>query len=175
MQGGRVMSRDSSIPKPAVTRAPGPPSDSPQRGTRFHRAFTAGDRATREVLADLVAALSRGGIHEDDLWTLELILAEALNNVTEHAYAGGCGPVELEVVQRCDGLACRVSDRGRPMPGDDPPDPPLPAIEPPDTLPEGGFGWHIIRCLSTELTYRRDGGWNTLTMLVPTAGTSIEA
>lgn len=120
-------------------------------------------------------ALSRDGIRDDDLWTLELILAEALNNVTEHAYAGASGPVELEVEQRAGGLCCRVSDHGRPMPDDDAPNPPLPVIEPPDHLPEGGFGWHIIRSLTADLTYRRLEGCNTLTMLVPASGTEVDA
>lgn len=133
----------------------------------FARQFTAGDQATRAVLADLVAALQEGEIGAEDRATVELILAEALNNVVEHAYADGPGPVSLSVERRCDNLLCRIVDQGRPMPTDEAPDPPLPTINPPGDLPEGGFGWHIIRCLTTELSYRREAPSNTLSMRVP--------
>lgn len=151
------------------------PRKKPPTSPSFYREFTSGDHATRAVLADLVETLSGNGVLPDTLWTLELILAEALNNVTEHAYEEGGGPVELEVMQRVDGLECRISDHGKPMPSDDAPNPPLPVIEPPDSLPEGGFGWHIIRSLTTDLTYRRSNGRNILTMLVPATGAEIDA
>lgn len=133
----------------------------------FARHFTAGDIATRAVLKDLVARLSVAGIGCDDLATIELILAEALNNIVEHAYADAPGPVELSVEMQRRGLACQIVDKGCPMPTGEPPNPPLPTIAPPVDIPEGGFGWHIIRCLTTNLTYRRDGVRNTLSMMVP--------
>lgn len=139
----------------------------PMSGTVFSRHFTAGDRATRATLEELVISLSQAGLNGDDVANVELILAEALNNVVEHAYADGPGPVELLVQMDHRGLSCHIVDKGRPMPSGDAPDPPLPTIDPPDNLPEGGFGWHIIRCLTTDLTYRRDGVRNTLSMLVP--------
>ena len=139
----------------------------PTCATMFARHFTAGDRATRDVLADIITLLTDAGIAGDDLATIELILAEALNNVVEHAYAEGPGPVELSIEKRRRGLACQIVDTGRPMPTGDAPDPPLPEIKPPADIPEGGFGWHIIRCLTTDLTYHRDGARNTLSMLVP--------
>ncbi|MCB1406715.1 MAG: ATP-binding protein [Rhodobacteraceae bacterium] len=136
-------------------------------GTVYARHFVSGDRATRNVLADLVNGLTLAGLDADDLATVELILAEALNNVVEHAYADGAGPVELSVEMRGHELACKIVDSGRPMPTGDAPDPPLPVIDPPVEMPEGGFGWHIIRCLTSELTYHRDRERNTLSMRVP--------
>jgi serine/threonine-protein kinase RsbW len=136
---------------------------------RFLRRFEAGDLATRAVLHEMVTYLAQCGLSEDDLANAELILAEALNNVTEHAYAEGEGPVELLVEVQRGGLLCRVSDRGRGLPDGCAPDPGLPAINPPVDLPEGGFGWHIIRCLTRDLSYRRDGAWNRLSLRVPWA------
>lgn len=136
-------------------------------GTVFRRRFMAGDRATRAVLADLVHELADAGVGEEDVSNLELILAEVLNNVSEHAYAGTSGPVDLWVEALQSGLLCQVSDQGQPLPVDAVPDPALPLIAPPDHLPEGGFGWHIIRCLALDLDYARDGGWNRLSMRLP--------
>ncbi|MCB1344232.1 MAG: ATP-binding protein [Rhodobacter sp.] len=136
----------------------------------FARRFPAGDRETRRVLADLIDGLGQAGVGEDDRSNAELILAEVLNNIAEHAYADGVGPVELRVEVRRSGLACQIADRGQPMPASDAPDPDLPLIAPPDHLPEGGFGWHIIRCLTSDLRYARDRGWNRLTMHMPWSG-----
>lgn len=137
--------------------------------SRFSHQFLSGDRSTRAVLAALVERLAGSGLSPDDIATVELILAEVLNNVTEHAYAEMPGPVEIELELKPAGLACQVADQGRPMPEGELPDRPLPEIEPPAELPEGGFGWHIIRCLTTDLSYCRDEGWNRLSMTVPYA------
>lgn len=160
-------------PRDATMTQPAPGVSDMRKAPRqfFARRFIAGDLATRDVLQDLVAGLTKAGVNGDDLATVELILAEVLNNVTEHAYAEGPGPVELSVEMQRRALACQIVDRGRPMPTGDAPDPPLPPIEPMVNMPEGGFGWHIIRCLTSELTYRRVGKRNTLSLMVPLTGT----
>lgn len=136
----------------------------------FHRRFSATDRDTRETLESLMQVLDGAGIGAEDCGNVELILAEALNNVAEHAYADGAGPVELTVTLQQGGVACTIADRGRPMPLGMVPSPDLPVIAPPDDLPEGGFGWHIIRCLATDLTYQRDRLQNRLSLRVPWSG-----
>lgn len=141
-----------------------------ENGFQFAHEFQAGDMATRGVLEQLTEQLAAVGIGAEDLASLEIILAEALNNVTEHAYAGTTGPIILVLCGCADTYKCRISDRGKPMPYGEAPDPDLPDIEPPDILPEGGFGWHIIRCLTSELQYCRDGPWNSLTLVVPMSG-----
>ena len=145
------------------------PAPNRHLGAVLHRRFTSGDRETRLVLASLIEDLAHTGLGEEDLQNAELILAEVLNNIAEHAYAGGTGPVELRVEVQRTGLNCVVADQGRPLPGSKAPDPELPVIAPPDHLPEGGFGWHIIRCLTRDLAYVRDGDLNRLSMRVPWA------
>jgi serine/threonine-protein kinase RsbW len=136
----------------------------------IRRRFTSGDLATRETLIELTEALTEAGLCADDVANAELILAEALNNIVEHAYAGTSGPVDLCVEIRRDGLDCALGDQGREAPLGYPPDPPLPEVDPPFDLPEGGFGWHIIRCLTTDLRYRREGAWNVLSFRMPFSG-----
>jgi serine/threonine-protein kinase RsbW len=162
---------------------------------RVIRRFTCSDQETRSVLSDMRGQMVQQGLDDENLGTLELVLAEALNNITEHAYGPEGGPVELlievapasdtpaQCLSRCcpspgvrvresaaastgeDGgvvILCEVRDYGRPMPTGGPPDPGLPEIAPPDVLPEGGFGWHIIRCLVADLSYERIGDCNCL-------------
>lgn len=153
----------------AADRDPKRQGDSGQGGGVFHR-FPAGDLETRAALGAVCGRLRAAGLSEDDRSSAELILAEALNNIVEHAYGGESGEIELHVALHHDRLVCLIRDHGRPMPDGRPPDPGPPHIAPPDYLPEGGFGWHIIRCLTTDLHYRRAGDWNELSFHVPLGG-----
>lgn len=93
----------------------------------------------------------------------ELVLAEVMNNIAEHAYGGLSGPVALRLKRCAEGIFCLISDQGRAMPGDA-----LPEGRRPDLgvaradLPEGGFGWHLIRMLTSRLSYGRKAGRNRL-------------
>lgn len=133
----------------------------------FHRRFVAGDQTTRTVLEDLNATLCEDGLPPKAISNAELILAEVLNNVVEHAYSGDPGLIELWVRDDGGGLACTIADQGVPFPDDVMPGSDLAAITPPDLLPEGGFGWHIIRSLAVELHHQRRDGRNLLALKVP--------
>lgn len=98
--------------------------------------------------------------------SLRLCLAEALNNVVSHAYGGVAGlPIRLWLVLRGSGYDAVVADGGRPMPGGAPPAGQV-AFDPHriETLPEGGFGWPVIRAEADRLSYRRRRGVNVLTL-----------
>lgn len=122
--------------------------------------------------ADLIAVRSVVQATLEDLHSLlpdaprrgeaELILAEVLNNVVEHAYHGMApGMVELSAEPCPNGIRFVITDSGRPMPNAT-----LPAGVPADLncavddLPEGGFGWTIIRQLAQDLQYQRKDGKN---------------
>ena len=54
-------------------------------------------------------------------------------------------------------------DQGLPMPGGQPPPGQAAGVDVAvDDLPEGGFGWFLIRKLSQDLRYSRDGDTNRL-------------
>lgn len=122
--------------------------------------------SVRANLAAVMAGLDRLGIPPDLRDRAELVLAEVMNNIVEHAYAGQPGQIDLAITLVADGLCCRVSDGGRPMPQGAPPAARLPALRA-DDLPEGGFGWFLIRQLSENLRYRRRDGANELSFRVP--------
>ena len=126
----------------------------------------------RRALARVTRGLRARSIREADLQTLELVLAEAMNNVVEHAYLDRTGgDIALQVSDIGGALRCVIHDGGGPMP-----DGTLPKGHlPPAGLPlaeqrEGGFGWHLIRELSTDLVYVRSRNRNQLTFLVPLEG-----
>lgn len=131
--------------------------------------FASTPLAVRDALHSTLDGLRHLDLTDDEAGTVELVLAEVMNNVVEHAYAGGReGMVELQIAHENTGLRCRIFDDGLPMPGGNlpetfPPDParPLPA------QPEGGFGWFLIRELARDLSYCRRGHRNHISFRLP--------
>ena len=116
-------------------------------------------RSIRDGLQGLFALDLLTPLTPESRGAVEIVLAEVLNNVVEHAYADFPGRIEIWITRREDFLFIRIVDDGLPMPGGDLPN--GKALRAHD-LPEGGFGWQLIRNLSHELTYQRDGQHNIL-------------
>ncbi len=135
-------------------------------------AFQASPVAVRDNLVRMLAVPPLSGLSADARGNAELVLAEALNNVAEHAYPDRAGPVAVLLRRVHDGISCQIVDRGEAMPGNRLPDRELPggldlAL---DDLPEGGFGWHLIRSLTRDLVYTRHGAENRLSFRLPDKG-----
>ena len=125
-------------------------------------------RALQKVLASPLLTNPNQTAQEDDLrGTAEIVLAEVLNNIVEHAYADQAGNITLRLVRHDGGLHCTVSDTGAPMPGLCLPEGRFQPLDDLADLPEGGFGWFLIRSLVTELTYQRIDGENRLSFILP--------
>lgn len=133
--------------------------------------------AVRAGLARMFAAAPLANLSADHRGTAQVVLAEVLNNIAEHAYVGGTGEISVTLRQTGAGLHCQVTDNGVAMPGGTLPAgnhpaqrhgrPDLPLHDLPlADLPEGGFGWHLIRRLTQDLRYVRVGGQNRLTFLI---------
>jgi serine/threonine-protein kinase RsbW len=118
--------------------------------------------AVREALRALFDTLLLRSLPEAERGTAEIVLAEALNNIVEHAYSTDRGEIELTLRLSHSELACRITDSGAPMPAGQLPEGALKPLVPPDDLPEGGFGWFLIRTLARDLHYRRINGQNQL-------------
>lgn len=151
------------LPPPHQPCAPGGPADCAP-GPSLRLRLIADPLGVRAALAEVVGALRLAGAA--DPAAAELVLAEVLNNIAEHAYAAGPGPVLLRVRPlpgTAGGLAVTTLDRGAPMPGLALPAGAAPALDAaPGDLPEGGFGWFLIRRLARGLDYRRRAGCNRL-------------
>ncbi len=116
-------------------------------------------RAGLQTLFDTVLLRS---LPQEGRGMAELVLAEALNNIVEHAYARYSGEIEVTLALDPQGLACQIADTGLPMPKGELPFGALKTMDPDEDLPEGGFGWFLIRSLSQDLEYERDGARNLL-------------
>ena len=130
-------------------------------------AFAATFEAVRDALAALMAGPILADVSDAERGTAELVLAEAMNNIVEHAYADTCaGEITLTLWQSEGEVACRITDRGTAMPDEALPVGDLAEHGEMADLPEGGFGWFLIRTLSRDLRYARLGTLNELTFVL---------
>jgi len=95
---------------------------------------------------------------EEARGTAEIVMAEVLNNIVEHAYGEDGGTIEMMLCNEGNGVHCHIVDAGRPFPLGGPPEGSLPQLL--ADLPEGGFGWALIRAFAEDLHYERRDGWN---------------
>ena len=102
----------------------------------------------RQALTGVADSLGLDAIETNDLNTA---VTEACNNVVLHAYAGGEGPLEVDVFALADGLAVTVRDRGGGI-----------GLRPSERHPDdvhGGIGVPVINALSRHAEFKDlDGG-----------------
>ena len=136
----------------------------------------------RHVLERACMRLLSCGLSQEPCGRFELLAAEAMNNIAEHAYAGVAPPgwITLEVRLHRTCLVGRLTDGGRPMPNCALPEGqcPLDLDGPNDAgisaLPEGGFGLQLMQALARDLRYARRGGYNALTFALDLACADAE-
>ncbi|WGW04012.1 ATP-binding protein [Tropicibacter oceani] len=139
-----------------------------QNGVRMHYVLASRPEAVRETLAAARDDLARHGHGHEALGPCELVLAEALNNIVEHAYEERVdGEISLCLTLVGDRLDAQIEDRGHSMPGGDLPKGELTTLDVSNAdLPEGGFGWFLIRSMTDDLRYRRKEGVNYLSFSI---------
>jgi len=131
----------------------------------FTHVIAAKHAQVTQLVTDVEEWLTSLACASDDI---ALVLAEALNNIVEHAYSGRSnGTIEVRITHFGGNCRIELFDHGVGMPEP-------PAIDPvsPKTdtmiqdLPEGGFGWFLICQLCEDYRYRRAGGRNELMLTV---------
>ncbi|PJJ85586.1 anti-sigma regulatory factor (Ser/Thr protein kinase) [Brevirhabdus pacifica] len=159
------------MPHPvSVPLRPSPPGSRPPMsgGSSLTLSLRSELMAVRQTLRAVRRSLDAMPLTEGGAGMVELALAEAMNNVVIHAHGKATGILQLRLRQTGSHLLVRLRDNGRGMPGGSPPDglPPLTGElgEPPR---DGGFGWFLIRSVTSRVRYRRAGGWNCLSFSVP--------
>lgn len=132
----------------------------------FACSFTATNLDARSGVSDVVAKLRALGVPGSRVDEVQIALTEAVNNVVEHAYAGSApGEVLIRGELYSERLWISIRDAGAPFPSGE-----LPAGQPADIdvatedLPEGGFGWFLIRELASQVQYERADGNNNLSL-----------
>lgn len=139
----------------------------PHQSRKLQLEFLSDSFAVRQALQQVCALC----LSPDDKSVVEIVLAEVLNNIVEHAYQERpTGRIDLSVEHVARGLNILVTDEGLPLPEG------LPRTQEKldltcakEDLPEGGFGWHLVRELTQELHYERREGVNILSFHIASA------
>ncbi|WP_108397267.1 ATP-binding protein [Devosia submarina] len=118
------------------------------------------------LVAKAVRALCSNGLGPEALDEVELGVAEAINNVIKHGYAGRKGSsVEIRAVLSIDRVVIDILDQAPAMPQTA-----LEARDPwsriesgqTEDLPESGMGMALIQMTMDEVSYSSDAGINQL-------------
>jgi serine/threonine-protein kinase RsbW len=133
-------------------------------GPRLHLVFPAEQKAVRKALKTVRQFLRAQRMNGEDAGAVELVMAEVVNNIIEHACAGSRERlIEINLTRDGEHVLAGILDDGLPMPGGNIPAGRLLDLAADHTnLPEGGFGWFLIRELTRDLCYRYDGHRNRL-------------
>ncbi len=126
--------------------------------------FPATEIQASRGIAMLSKQLAAYGLPANKADDVKIALAEAINNVVEHAYAG-IAPADIQVDCRLckKQLAIRIRDTGKPLPDLQPPEATPASVKTSlQDLPEGGFGWFLIHQLASEIHYERTDSSNVL-------------
>ena len=126
----------------------------------------ANDPAEIARLAEAVEAFGEAcGLSLGDVYKLNLALDELLTNLISYAYPDGQRhSIALHLAFADGRLAAELCDDAAPFD-------PLTQAKPPvldgalDERPIGGLGLHFVRTLMDEVSYRRDGAHNRLTLI----------
>ncbi len=143
-------------------------ADLPPEGGSLRLVLPSSFMAVRQALLQISARLGPVGLDPNQDGDMQIVIAEALNNIVEHAFAGTEGIIEVSVNASPTALQIIITDSGVAMPDGKVP---LGEIEEyprePEEMPEGGFGWFLIHDLTEDLSYQRAEDRNILQFRLP--------
>ena len=126
------------------------------------RRFPAAMETLREALSWILANGKEAGLPNDRLFHVELACEEALTNVIRYAYPDGGRDVVVWAGASDRGFEVRIVDDGISF---NPLERALPDTGLPlDVRNPGGLGILMVRDMTDEVTYSRDGNRNCLTL-----------
>ncbi|SMR82291.1 serine/threonine-protein kinase RsbW [Aliiroseovarius halocynthiae] len=136
----------------------------PQSDQKLHLKFPSDNLSVRQALQQVLGLR----LSLDEKSVVEIVLAEVLNNIVEHAYQERpTGRIDLTIERHTAGLDFLVKDEGLPLPKDLPHTQVMHDLNcAKDDLPEGGFGWLLVRELTENLHYEWREGQNILTFRI---------
>jgi len=125
--------------------------------------YTSSNLGTRQAMKALLHGLNPWQLSATDQGKIQVALVEVLNNIVKHAYRNqGSGIIEITCQPFPAHLGFEIADSGIPLPAHCLTNDHMSAVDIQASLPEGGFGWFLIRQLSYDITHERHKGKNHL-------------
>lgn len=125
----------------------------------------------RRALSRFATFLTRNKVPAPVVELAELLVAEALNNVVEHAYPEAkARPFRMAALLKPGWIAVTLEDSGVVLQGiafPGPKDQPTTRLTRINDLPEGGYGWRLLNDHCLNISYTRTNGRNRLCLLLP--------
>jgi serine/threonine-protein kinase RsbW len=112
------------------------------------------------------------GLSGEDLFAVELVTEEAAVNVFTYAYPRSEGKIRLRCMGDGDRFVIEVTDWGVPFDATVQPAPDV--TGPLEERPVGGRGIYLMKNMTDEMRYTREGGRNILSLFIRKKGTSLK-
>ena len=136
-------------------------------GGKLLLGYTSSNLGTRQAMKALLHGLNPWHLSATDQGKIQVALVEVLNNIVEHAYGDqGGGIIEITCQPFVGYLGFEIVDTGIALPDHCLQNDQLSAIDIQASLPEGGFGWFLIRQLSYDIAHKRRDGKNHLSLKI---------
>ncbi len=115
------------------------------------------------LLDDIQDWMKTVGVSEGKTTDVQIVLAEALNNVIEHGFEHeNMGELEIRIEVFGERVTVHVSDNGMEFTPPSNTQTPLKFEDNLDELPEGGFGWFLIKEITSSFEFHRKKDRNEL-------------
>lgn len=136
-----------------------------QTGFSFHKNITNCQGLVPGLLDDVGKWLVQTGIPHGKIIDVQIVIAEALNNVIEHGFPfERSGHVSIDIDVKNNVIVAKICDNGKEFTPPETKETPLQGEVDLEDLPEGGFGWLLIREITTSFTFRRVAHENRLVL-----------
>ena len=100
----------------------------------------------------------------ETVFLIDLALEELTLNTMNHGHDGGLHEIEIALKSEPDAITIEITDDGRPFdPLSDAPEPDVGTAM--EDRPIGGLGVHLVRTMMDEMSYRREGNKNHITLI----------
>ncbi len=118
-----------------------------------------------DLLDEICLWMMQADATDADITNVQIVLGEALNNIIKHGFESeGSGRIELKISLMGDGIVVRLCDDGIAFTPPEISDTPLQGKNDLKNLPEGGFGWFLIKQITSSIEFTRFTNRNYLVL-----------